>query len=39
VGGIAGMALASQERLKQRMEALEKRPAQAEWRGGSNRDG
>jgi hypothetical protein len=37
VGGIAAMALASQERLKQRIEALEKRLAQAEWRGGVSR--
>jgi hypothetical protein len=32
VGGIAAMARASQERLKQRMEALEERLAQREWR-------
>jgi hypothetical protein len=32
VGGIAAMARASQERLKQRIEALEKRLAQREWR-------
>ena len=38
-GGIAAMALANQERLKQRIEALEKRLAQAEWRGGGNRAG
>ena len=34
VGGIAAMALANHERLKQRMDALERRLAQAEWRGG-----
>jgi uncharacterized membrane protein YhhN len=39
VGGIAAMACASQERLKQRIEALEKRLAQAEWRSGVNRAG
>jgi hypothetical protein len=39
VGGVAGMALANHERLKQRVEALEKRQAQAEWRGGINRAG
>jgi hypothetical protein len=39
VGGIAAMARASQERLKQRIEALEKRLAQAEWRSGVNRAG
>jgi hypothetical protein len=33
VGGIAGVALANHERLKQRIEVLEKRLAQAEWRG------
>jgi hypothetical protein len=33
VGGIAAMALANHERLKQRIEVLEKRLAQAEWRG------
>ena len=38
-GGIAAMALANHERLKQRIEALEKRLAQAEWRGGTNRAG
>jgi hypothetical protein len=32
VGGIAAMALANRERLKQRPEALETRLAQAEWR-------
>ena len=36
VGGIAALALANHERLKQRIEALEKRLAQAEWRGGIN---
>ena len=39
VGGIAAMALANHERLKQRIEALEKRLAQAEWHGGVNRAG
>jgi hypothetical protein len=39
VGGVAGMALANHERLKQRVEALEKRQAQAEWRSGINRAG
>jgi hypothetical protein len=39
VGGIAAMALANHERLKQRVEALEKRLAQAEWRSGVNRAG
>jgi hypothetical protein len=39
VGGIAAMALANRERLKQRIEALETRLAQAEWRGGVNRAG
>jgi hypothetical protein len=39
VAGIAAMARASHEQLKQRMEALEKRLAQAEWRGGINRAG
>jgi hypothetical protein len=33
VAGIAAMARASHERLRQRMEALEQRVAQAEWRG------
>jgi hypothetical protein len=33
VAGIAAMARASHERLRQRIEALEKRLAQAEWRG------
>ncbi len=37
VGGIAAMALANHERLRQRIEALEQRLAQAEWRGGINR--
>jgi hypothetical protein len=32
VGGVAAMALANHERLKQRLEALETRLAQAEWR-------
>jgi hypothetical protein len=39
VGGVAAMALANHERLKQRIEALETRLAQAEWRGGVNRAG
>ena len=39
VGGIAAMALANHERLKQRIEALEKRLAPVEWRGGINRAG
>jgi hypothetical protein len=39
VGGIAAMALANHERLKLRIEALEKRLAQTEWRGGVNRAG
>jgi hypothetical protein len=39
VGGIAAMAVANHERLKQRMDALEQRPAQAEWRSGVNRAG
>jgi hypothetical protein len=39
VGGVAAMALANHERVKQRIEALEKRMAQAEWRGGINRAG
>lgn len=32
VGGIAALALADRERLRLRMEALEKRLAQREWR-------
>jgi BMFP domain-containing protein YqiC len=36
-GGIAAMAHASHERLRQRIEALEQRLAQAEWRDGINR--
>jgi uncharacterized membrane protein YhhN len=36
VAGIAAMARASHERLKQKIEELEKRLAQAEWRGGIN---
>jgi hypothetical protein len=39
VGGVAAMALANHERLTQRLEALEQRLAQAEWRGGINRAG
>ena len=39
VGGIAAMALANHERLKQRIEALEQRLAQSEWRSGVNRAG
>ena len=36
VAGVAAIALANHERLKQRIEVLEKRLAQAEWRGGIN---
>ena len=32
VGGVAALTLANHERLKQRLEALETRVAQAEWR-------
>ncbi len=32
VGGIAALALANHERLKLRMDALEQRLAQREWR-------
>jgi hypothetical protein len=39
VAGIAAMARASHERLKQRMDALETSLAQAEWRGRINRAG
>jgi hypothetical protein len=39
VGGVAAMALANHERLKQRIEALEKRLAQVEWLGGINSAG
>jgi hypothetical protein len=39
VAGTAAIARASHERLKQRMDALEQRLAQAEWRGGINRAG
>ena len=39
VGGIAAMTLTNHERLKLRIEALEKRLAQVEWRGGVNRAG
>ena len=39
VGGIAAMAFANHERLKQRIEALEQRLAQSEWRSGVNRAG
>jgi hypothetical protein len=39
VGGVAAVALANHERLKQRVEALEQRLAQAEWRSGINRAG
>jgi hypothetical protein len=39
VAGIAAMARASHERLKQRIDALEQRLAQAEWRGAVNRAG
>jgi hypothetical protein len=34
VGGIAAMAHAYQERLRERVERLEKRLAQREWRDG-----
>ena len=34
VGGIAAVASANHERLRERVEALEKRLAQREWRGG-----
>jgi hypothetical protein len=39
VAGVAAIPLANHERLKQRIEVLEKRLAQAEWRGGINRAG
>jgi hypothetical protein len=39
MGGIAAMALANHERLKPRIEILEKRLAQAEWCGGIDRVG
>ena len=39
VVGIAAMARANHERLTQRIEALETRLSQAEWRGGINRAG
>ena len=39
VGGNAVMALANHERLKQRIEVLEKRLVQAEWRSGITRSG
>jgi hypothetical protein len=39
VGGVAAMAVANHERLKQRIEALEQRLAHAEWRTGINRAG
>jgi hypothetical protein len=39
VGGIAAIALGSHGRLKQRIEALEQRVAQAEWRSGVSRTG
>jgi hypothetical protein len=39
VAGIAAMARASHERLRQRMDALEQRLAQAEWCGVMNRTG
>jgi len=38
VAGIAVVARASHERLKLRIDALEQRMAQAEWRDGVNRD-
>jgi hypothetical protein len=34
VGGIAAVASANHERLRERVEALEKRLAQQEWRNG-----
>ena len=34
VGGIAAVASANHERLRERVEALEKRLAQREWRDG-----
>jgi hypothetical protein len=39
VAGVAAMVRASHERLRQRIEQLEIRLAQAEWRGGINRIG
>jgi hypothetical protein len=39
VAGIAAMARASHERLRQRIEAVETRLAQVEWRSGVNRAG
>jgi hypothetical protein len=39
IAGSAAMALVNHERLKQRMDALEKRLEQSEWRGGVNRTG
>jgi len=39
VAGIAAMARASHERLRQTIEAVEKRLAQAEWRGGISQPG
>jgi hypothetical protein len=39
VGGVAAMTLTNHERLKQRIEALETRLAQAEWRTGINHAG
>jgi hypothetical protein len=35
IAGVAGITLASRERLKQGIDALEKRIAQAEWRRGA----
>ena len=34
LGGIAAVASANHERLRERVEALEKRLAQQEWRNG-----
>jgi hypothetical protein len=39
VAGVAAIALANHERLKLRIEALETRLTQAEWRGGVNHAG
>jgi hypothetical protein len=35
IGGFAGITMASRERLKERIDALEKRLGQAEWRRGA----
>ncbi len=39
LAGVAVMALANHERLKLRVDALEKMLAQSEWRSGINRAG